>query len=178
MRIDFKNCTAEELWKFIGVHLAKEGIDVILVGGAVVSIYTEGAYQSGDLDFVIYEFSRDKLNKVLNSLGFKKEGRHYKHPDCSHLFLEFLSFPVSIGEDTNIIPHEEKIEGQIIKIFTPTDSVRDRLASYIHFNAQECLDQAVMIAKRHDVDLPKVKSWCKKENASFAFDDLINNLKK
>ncbi len=31
----------------------KGGIDTILVGGAVVSIYTEGAYRSGDLDFIL-----------------------------------------------------------------------------------------------------------------------------
>jgi hypothetical protein len=53
MNIDFKNCTEEELWKYVAVHLKKHNIDTILVGGAVVSIYSEGAYESGDLDFVL-----------------------------------------------------------------------------------------------------------------------------
>lgn len=53
MKIDFKTCTEEELWKFVATHLKKKGIDTVLVGGAVVSIYSDGAYKSGDLDFVL-----------------------------------------------------------------------------------------------------------------------------
>ncbi|MBF0205516.1 MAG: hypothetical protein HQK53_01370 [Oligoflexia bacterium] len=52
MDIDLKTCTEEELWKLVAVHLKKKGIDTILVGGAVVSIYTKGLYRSGDLDFI------------------------------------------------------------------------------------------------------------------------------
>jgi hypothetical protein len=58
MKIDFKNCTEEELWKYVAVHLKKRNIDTILVGGAVVSIYSEGAYESGDLGFVLTDMCR------------------------------------------------------------------------------------------------------------------------
>ena len=40
MIIDLKTCSEEELWKYIATELAKNDVDVILVGGAVVSIYT------------------------------------------------------------------------------------------------------------------------------------------
>lgn len=40
MKIDFSNVTEEELWKYVGKHLADNGLDAVLVGGAVVSIYT------------------------------------------------------------------------------------------------------------------------------------------
>lgn len=118
MKIDLKTCREEELWKYIATELAKNGIDVILVGGAVVSVYSKGAYRSGDLDFVIYDFSRKKLDEVLGQLGFKKtnSSRHYKHPECKHLYLEFATFPASIGEDYNIVPAEVESEGYIIKI--------------------------------------------------------------
>lgn len=43
MKFDYKNATEEELWKFVGKHLADNGFDAVLVGGAVVSIYTDGA---------------------------------------------------------------------------------------------------------------------------------------
>jgi len=138
------------LWKYVATELSKNEVDVILVGGAVVSIYSEGAYKSGDLDFVINDFSRTKLDQVLkDNLGFIKEGRFYKHSNCSHLFLEFVTFPASIGNDYSIRPAEIENEGQIIKIFSPTDCVRDRLASYIHFSANECKDQAILVAKKH-----------------------------
>ena len=53
MSIDLKKCSEEDLWKYVAVHLKKKGIDTILVGGAVVSIYSHGVYKSGDLDFVL-----------------------------------------------------------------------------------------------------------------------------
>lgn len=53
---DWKTCSEEQLWKYVAAHLAKNGIDTILVGGAVVAIYSEGAYKSGDLDFVLLSY--------------------------------------------------------------------------------------------------------------------------
>ena len=49
---DFANCCEEELWRYVAWHLEGAGIRSVLVGGAVVSIYTEGLYPSGDLDMV------------------------------------------------------------------------------------------------------------------------------
>lgn len=178
MNINLKNCTEEELWKYIAVELARHDVDVILVGGAVVSIYSKGAYKSGDLDFVLNDLSRKELDRVLiEILNFKKEGRFYKHADCSHLFLEFASFPASIGDDYEITPDEVEVEGQIIKIFSPTDCVRDRLASYAYFHAHECLDQAVLVAKNHDINLYKVEKWCESEKILDKYKDLIDRLK-
>lgn len=178
MKIDLKTCTEEDLWKYIASELARHEVDVILVGGAVVSIYSEGAYRSGDLDFVLNDFSRDKLNKVLTSLDFHQKGRHYRHKDCSHLFIEFATFPASIGEDYDITPDEVKNEGQIIKIFSPTDCVRDRLASYAFFKARECLDQAVLVAKKHAVNFEKIKKWCVAERIEKEYDDFLIELKR
>lgn len=178
MIIDLKTCSEEELWKYIATELAKNDVDVILVGGAVVSIYTEGAYKSGDLDFVINDFSREKLNDVLKNLGFIQEGRYYKNPDCSHLFIEFATFPASIGDDYNISPDEIENEGQIIKIFSPTDCVRDRLASFAYFSARECLDQAVMVAQKHAVNLTKIKKWCEAEKIQSKYDEFLIELKR
>lgn len=178
MKINLKTCTEEQLWKYVATELAKSGIDVILVGGAVVSIYTKGAYKSGDLDFVINDFSRKKLDQVLvNILGFHKEGRFYKHPDCHHLFLEFATFPASIGADYHITPDEVNCEGQIIKILSPTDCVRDRLASYAFFDAMECLEQAVLVAKNHPINFEKVKKWAEVEKIEGAFRAFMDELK-
>ena len=176
--MNLNNCTEEELWKYVATKLAQNNVDVVLVGGAVVSIYSQGAYKSGDLDFVLYDFSRKKLDKVLiEDLGFRKEGRFYKNDDCPHLFLEFASFPASIGDDYNITPAEVEHDGQIIKIFSPTDCVRDRLASYAYFDAPECLDQAVLVAGRHQINFEKVESWCKSEGIMDKYQDFIEELK-
>lgn len=43
----WETATEEEVWKYVAWHLAKNGIDTILVGGAVAAIYSEGIYKSG-----------------------------------------------------------------------------------------------------------------------------------
>lgn len=178
MKINFNTCNEKELWEYVALHLKKNGIDTVLVGGAVVSIYSQGAYQSGDLDLIKTSMFVSNLDEVMKDLGFKRHGRHFVHPDCKQLFIEFPSGPLGIGEDHHLIPDEITVEGTVIKILSPTDCVKDRLASYIHFNAREGLDQAVLVAQSADVNLSKVKKWCKEEGFPTAFDEFLTLLKK
>lgn len=173
---NWKDCTEEEVWKFVGWHLAKNGIETILVGGAVAAIYSEGAYKSGDLDFVLKTYIDGRLPDILKEIGFvNKGGRHYIHPDCDK-FVEFMFGPAGIGDDTKIIPDSVKIGGHTLYIYSPTDCIRDRLASYIHFKARECLDQAVLVAQKFPFNKKKIKDWCISEGAPSAYDDLVNKL--
>ncbi len=114
----------------------------------------------------------------MKEIGFEvRESRHYSHPLCKHLIVEFVSGPPGIGEDTKIIPAEIKVEGTTIKLYSPTDCIRDRLASYIHFKAMECLEQAVLVAERHPFDRSKVRKWCADEGAPEAFKALEEKLR-
>lgn len=144
MKINFKTCTEEELWKYVGYHLSKNHIDAVLVGGAVVSVYSEGAYESGDLDFIVMNLFKDGLESVMKEIGFKRKGRHFIHPECKHLFVEFPPGPLGIGEDVHIEPAEKLFEGKVLKILSPTDCIKDRLASYIHFNSREVKDGVIL----------------------------------
>lgn len=172
MKIDFKTCSEEELWKFVASHLKSKGIDSVLVGGAVVSIYTSGAYESGDLDFILTDYFVKNLPTVMKEIGFVRKGRHYVHPECSHLYVEFPSGPVEIGDDSTIIPNEVEVDGKKIKILSPTDCVKDRLATYIYFKDRVGLEQAALVAKSHPVKFEEVKRWCEKENAPQVFEEL------
>ena len=69
--MNFSNCTEKELWEYVAIHLAKAGLKNTLVGGAVVAIYSEGAYKSGDLDFVLndYNIPKNKLNEEMKKIG-------------------------------------------------------------------------------------------------------------
>ena len=178
MTINLATCSEKDLWHHVAVHLKKKGIDTILVGGAVVSIYSNGLYHSGDLDFVRVSLFVTKLEETMNEIGFAKHGRHYIHPECKHLIVEFPGGPpLGIGEDNTIVPDEVEVDGTIIKILSPTDCVKDRLASYIHFNAPECLDQAVLVASHHDVNFTSIKKWCKNEGSPESFEDFLQKLK-
>lgn len=177
--INLSDCSEKELWEYVAVHLKKRGIDTVLVGGAVVSIYSNGAYQSGDLDFIRTSIFVTKLEESMAEIGFQKRGRHYVHPKCKHLFVEFPGGPpLGIGEDNSIVPDEIEVDGTIIKILSPTDCVKDRLASYIHFKAPEGLDQAVIVAKNHDVNFTSIKKWCENGKAAWAFKDFVLRMRK
>ena len=85
--------------------------------------------------------------------------------------------PVGIGEDYNIKPREVEFDGTIIKIYSPTDCVKDRLASYIYYKHQESFNQAVMVAQAQDVNFSSIKKWCKGEGADWAFEEFEKKLK-
>lgn len=179
MIINFKECTEEELWKYVAVHLKKHNIDTILVGGAVVSIYSDGAYESGDLDFVLTDMFIKNLPELMGEIGFfRKSGRHYEHPECKHLFVEFPSSFLEIGKDTQIKPDEILVEGTSIKILSPTDCVKDRLAGYMYFKSRDNFDQALLVAKKHPINLTKIKTWCAGEKHLEVFDEFLKFLKK
>jgi hypothetical protein len=174
---NLKSCNEEQLWKYVGYHLAEAGIESVLVGGAVVAVYSNGAYRSGDLDFVAVSGMRPKIQSVLEALGFQSmRSRHFEHPECPHLIIEFAPGPLSIGDDFKIKPSEVKVDGRVIKILSPTDCIRDRIASYIHFNARDCLDQAVLVAKSQPFDLERVRKWCMAEGAKEKFEEFRRRL--
>ena len=175
---DWKNANEEQVWIYVAWHLAENDIETVLVGGAVCSIYSDGAYQSGDLDLVSRSLIDQKIPQILRSIGFeKKSSRHYSHPEC-RVFVEFVVGPPGIGDDTDIQPAHQNVEGKKIYLYSPTDCIRDRLASYIHFGAQECLDQAALVGKKQPFNQAKVKSWCESEGAVHAFEELIEKIKQ
>ncbi len=162
-------------------HLEGAGIRSVLVGGAVVSIYTEGLYRSGDLDLVPDDAGRTRLVEELARIGFESSrSRYYKHPSCPHLFLEFPRGPVEIGEEFPVVPAEIEVEGRTLRLLSPTDSVKDRLAGYIHWKSRANFDQAVLICRRQGnaVDLDVVRRWCEGEGGTEAYVELIEKLEQ
>jgi len=88
-----------ELAAYVCSHLLYNGIEVVLSGGACVSLYTAGQYVSYDLDFIENLSSgRRKLKKILEQIGFHEEGRYFKHPETDY-FLEFPPGPLAVGDE-------------------------------------------------------------------------------
>ncbi len=164
---NWQTCNEKELWEYVAWFLGTKGVSTILVGGAVVSIYTEGAYTSGDLDIVIesFQITHKEIEKLLLEINFIKTGTRnfFKHPECDHILIEFMSPPVSIGEEYQIKPDKFEIDRISIKLLSPTDCIKDRLGSYLYFNARECLDQALLVAKAQPYKIKEVELWCKNE---------------
>ncbi len=69
--IDWSTVSLKELAGFLSEELRKHGIDIILVGGACATIYSENRYQSYDLDYITYEDMK-KVKRALIELGFSE----------------------------------------------------------------------------------------------------------
>ena len=86
--------------------------------------------------------------------------------------------PVEIGEEFPVVPMEIEVEGRILRLLSPTDSVKDRLAGLIHWQSRANFDQAVLICRRQAgrVDLDAVRRWCIAEGDESAFRELQERL--
>ena len=134
---------------------------MVLVGGACVSIYSHNRYQSADLDFVTYEELKP-IEKALKPQGFRRAGRCFIHDDCPYL-LDFVNPPISVGNES--IQHFKKIKTSFgsLQLLTPTDCVKDRLSAFFYWNDAQALQQAVLVAENHTIDLKDLKRWAKAE---------------
>ncbi|TAN43601.1 MAG: hypothetical protein EPN22_09835 [Nitrospirae bacterium] len=139
MKIDWKHIGIKDIAALICCKLTERGIDALIVGGACVSIYTKNKYLSGDIDFISHAEMKD-LSSALAELGFKRESsRHFEKKGCP-FFIEFVPPPAAIGEAPVKGKNELKTRYGKIALLTPTDSAKDRLAAYYHWNDPQALD--------------------------------------
>jgi len=160
MSIKWEKLILREMAIIVGEKLESKGIYAVLVGGACVSIYSNNKYQSLDLDFVSPDPGED-IEKAMIELGFKRttDYRHFEREDCP-FFVEFPPGPVSIGGEVDIKRYNTIKK---LKLFTPTDSVKDRLSAFYHWDDVQSLEQALMVAKAQKINLNEVKRWSEAE---------------
>ena len=147
----------------VGDALRRAGIQAVLTGGACANLYTGGAYQSIDADFVLGRACElSALDQALAPLGFARHRDRYVHRRL-RFFVEFPSGPLGIGEDFNIRPVWHSRKSAKTLALSATDACRDRLAAFYHWNDRQSLATAVTIALRNRVSLPKVRRWSRSE---------------
>jgi hypothetical protein len=178
-----KNLTRLELAVLIAETLKQQGIDVVLSGGSCVSIYSSEQYVSKDLDFIDISLRGNRqIAQVIRSLGFvnqPKNSRHFVHPD-TELTVEFPSAPLAIGGE--YIPSSAvgsiETERGTLKLLTPTDCVKDRLANYYYFADKQCLAQAILVAKAHPISFDALEHWHNNEHQIHAYQEFLTLLKQ
>ena len=148
--------------------LERAGIEAVLTGGAVVSIYTENAYQSYDLDFVVRGLAKD-VRSAMASIGFtKRAGRHFEHPHTPYI-VEFPSGPLAIGNSPVTATASRRTGAGVLRLLTPTDCVMDRLAALYHWSDFQGLEQAVAVGRRQRIDMNRVRRWSRREGMQLKF---------
>lgn len=160
----------------VAAALKEKNIDVILTGGAVVSIYSEGKYVSKDADF-LSETDHQTIKKVMLDLDFKNVGKDFYHDDC--LFtVEFPGYELVIGDEPMKPEGKIKSGNFTLKLLSPTQCVMDRLAAFYHWKDRQSLRQAVMVAQNHPVKIKSIEAWSAKEGMSDRYLIFLEELKK
>jgi hypothetical protein len=168
--------TPIELAGFVGGHLSKRGISVVLSGGTCVAYYSKGGYVSMDLDFVNAAFTkREMIAAAMTEIGFHEDNRYFRHPDTQYL-VEFPPGPLGVGDEQVGEIMEIKTRAGTFRIISPTDCVKDRLAGYYHWDDLPCLEQAVLVAQRNRIDLDDIERWSAHEGKSNLFQKIRERL--
>ena len=86
------------------------------------------------------------------------------HKDTK-LFIEFPSGPLGVGDAPVEDIAEIDTEAGVLRLLTPTDCIKDRVAAYYHWDDEQCLQQVIWVADQNKFDLESVKEWSQKEKS-------------
>lgn len=160
----------------VGDALRRHGIRAVLTGGACASLYTRGAYQSVDVDFIVSgPVTREALDAAMASVGFRRRRDRYVHPRL-RFYVEFPRGPLAVGGDFRIRPVEHPHGRARTLALSATDSCRDRLAAFYHWGDRQSLQVAVAIARRNRIDLAAIRRWSAREGAEGLFEEFMADL--
>jgi len=171
-----KGLSREEAAARVCQALADDGIPVVLSGGAAVSIWSENQYESFDLDFIQTGLAR-RVDATMQRLGFRRQGRHWTHAD-SPFWVEFPPGPVQVGEAIVSEFASRRTATGVLHLLAPSECVMDRLSGYYHWSDLQCLDQAVAVSRRHEVDLGRIEAWSRREGAGRKFEVFRERLER
>jgi hypothetical protein len=154
----------------VGDALRRRGIIAVLTGGACATLFSNGAYQSLDVDLVIVGSPRQAdVDAALAELGFRREGDRFTHPELP-FFVEFPRGPLAIGADHAIRPVHVSVGRARTLSLSATDSCRDRLAAFYYWDDVGALAAAVEIAIRQRVSLTKIRAWSESERMTEKYE--------
>ena len=105
-----------------------------------------------------------------------EHAQRYEHPEA-RFFVEFPAGPLGIGADIEIQPVDYAVGKVRIKLLSPTDACRDRLAAFYHWKDRQSLETAVKIARYHKVEFETIREWSSREGASAAFTEFEQAVK-
>ena len=110
--------------------------------------------------------------------AFHEQNRYFSHPETD-FFLEFPSGPLAVGSEPVQEINTLVLSTGTLKIISPTDSVKDRLAAYYFWADRQALQQAILIARANtNVNLPEIQRWSQKEGKYDEFSKIKSLLQR
>lgn len=169
---DFSNTSIIDLAAIVAEHLHQQGIEVVLVGGLAVEIYTENLYLTQDIDMVNTNYQPAKrIHAAMAEIGFLKQGRVYVNA-TTPISVEFPPGPLSVGDELIKMTARKMVADKCIPILTVEDVVKDRLAAYIHWHDKQSLIQATTILLKHRLSPPAFQQFLEREGAKAEYQAL------
>lgn len=163
--IDFSTTPITELAAIVATHLSEHDIDVILVGGLAVELYSENIYLTKDIDMVDISYTKpDKLRKAMAEIGFEKTGRIFVNPSTD-ITVEFPSPPISVGDELVTETTTMATPAGNLPVLVARDVIKDRLAAYIHWHDKPSLVQALAVIIKYPGEIEAVAAFCEKEDS-------------
>jgi len=166
-----RRSTLAQVVAAVATALSDAGFTAVLTGGACATIYSDSAYQSHDLDFIIRSGGNQRtLAAALAAVGFRRDGDRYVHSN-TRFFVEFPRGPLAIGDDIDIRPVPLRVGTTTTLALSATDACRDRLAAFYYWSDRQSLKAALEIARRHPVRMATIRRWSERENQLERFEE-------
>ncbi|HQX80745.1 MAG TPA: hypothetical protein PKW63_03255 [Vicinamibacterales bacterium] len=164
-----RHSTLRHVIQAVSSSLRRHRVQAVLTGGACASLHSKGDYLSHDLDYIIRNnVSRNQVDQAMRAVGFTRAGAEYRHADVE-FFVEFPKGPVAIGDDDLVEPVEIRVGSVKVLTLSATDSCRDRLSAFYHWNDLQSLRVAAAIANRRPVNIEAIRAWSIKEGRATEF---------
>jgi hypothetical protein len=167
--IDEKSTLADVCFE-VSAALETHGMTGVLTGGSAAALYAPQAYMSDDADFVLdADHSLDEIAIALETIGYDRDGRSrvFVHPK-SKFTVDFPKGPLAVGGEY-VRETDTIARGPLrLRILTPEDCMRDRLAHFYYWNDYTALNAAVGVARSVAAqDLAALRSWTERESPNF-----------
>ena len=101
---------------------------------------------------------------------------YFEHKDTKHIIQHVSSPPPSVGSEPVKEIHELRLPTGMLRLLSPTDCVKDRLAAYYYFDDHQTLEQAVLVVQARSVDLDEVQRWSEAEGMGEKFREIAERL--
>lgn len=167
-----------ELAAIVSEALNSAGIEAVLGGGSVATIYADDQWESKDLDFIVARVDRKRIVEVLKKCSFQEESAGwFSHADHTH-YVNTSSWPIVIGEEQ--VDHWATLTTDVgeLQILTPTQCVMDRLTGFYHAHDRQSLDRAVAVCMKQHVDLKEIERWSEHEREPEKLKEFLETVQR
>jgi len=162
---DYSQTSIVELAAIVATHLSECGIEVVLVGGLAVEIYSDNIYLTKDIDLIDVSYQRPaELHKAMAAIDFEKKGRIFVNR-TTDITVEFPSGPISVGDELVTNTTVVKTPAGEIPVLLVGDVIKDRMAAYFHWQDKPSLVQALAVLVKHPEEQLKIEAFCESEGS-------------